>query len=170
MKRLFYLIILFLLFGCNTNNIEFDFENNIDNFNNSLITVHIKGAVKLEGIYMIESNKLLNDLVEKAGGFTSDADTSNINLARPLTSNEMIIIPRIKENQEVIKTENSTLININTATFKELDSLPGIGEKLANKIIDSRTTEGYFVSTDDLKIRKILSNGEFEKIKELITI
>ena len=65
MKRLFYLIILFLPFGCNTNNIEFDFENNIDNFNNSLITVHIKGAVKLEGIYMIESNKLLNDFYKR---------------------------------------------------------------------------------------------------------
>mgnify|MGYP003295324566 CR=1 FL=1 len=88
MKKIFYLIILFLLVGCNNETIELEINNS--HLNNTLITVYISGEIKIEGVYQIESDKLLIDLINKAGGFTKDADISTINLARKLNENENI--------------------------------------------------------------------------------
>ena len=80
MKKIIYLIILFLLVSCSSDPIELEINN--DSFDNNLITVYISGEINIEGVYQIESDKLLIDLINKAGGFTKDADISNINLAR----------------------------------------------------------------------------------------
>jgi competence ComEA-like helix-hairpin-helix protein len=60
--------------------------------------------------------------------------------------------------------------NINTADARTLDSLPGIGEVYSQRIVDSRTANGPFASTDDLLQRKIIPRATFEKIKDLITV
>ena len=166
MKKIFYLLILFLLVSCSSDPIELEINN--DSFNNNLITVYISGEINIEGVYQIESDKLLIDLINKAGGFTKDADISNINLARKLNSNEMIIIPKaINDNSDNIANK---LININTASFEELKSLPNIGDATASNIIEYRTKNGFFSSIEDIKKVNGIKDALFEKIKEYITV
>lgn len=125
--------------------------------------VDIKGAVKFPGIYDIEENMLLIDLVNLAGGFKENADTSNINLALVLEPNQMIYIP----SNETI---TDSLININQATKNELMSLPGIGEAKANKIIEYRTINGSFINIEELKKVSGISEEIYNKIKELVRV
>ena len=167
MKKIFYLIILFLLVSCSSDPIELEINN--DSFNNNLITVYISGEINIEGVYQIESDKLLIDLINKAGGFTKDADISNINLARKLNSNEMIIIPKaINDNSD--NNIANKLININTASFEELKSLPNIGDATASNIIEYRTKNGFFSSIEDIKKVNGIKDALFKKIKEYITV
>lgn len=167
MKKIFYLIILFLLVSCSSDSIELEINN--DSFDNNLITVYISGEINIEGVYQIESDKLLIDLINKAGGLTKDADISNINLARKLNSNEMIIIPKVINYNSDNNIANK-LININTASFEELKSLPNIGDATARNIIEYRTKNGFFSSIEDIKKVNGIKDALFEKIKEYITV
>ena len=167
MKKYFYLMILFLLYGCNNKPIELGTEEN--ELNSELIIVYINGAVNFEGVYQIEADKLLIDLINKAGGFSYDADISDINLARTLHSNEMIIIPRINDIEEEGASDNK-LININTGSLAELKQIPYIGDSLALAIIEYRTTNGPFSSIKDITKVDGIKGGLFEKIKDYITI
>lgn len=166
---IFLLTITFITFltSCQES-ISFSTEEVKKQINQSQIIVDIKGAVVFPGIYSIDENMLLIDVVKLAGGFTDQADTTNINLAMPIGNNQMIIIPLIKETN-VNQTENN-LININTSSLTELTLLPGIGETKAQNIIDYRTNNGNFTSIEQLKEVKGISESVFNKIKTLVTL
>ena len=128
-----------------TNNIENNIEyKNKENTISKNVTIYVSGEVNNPGIVTIESDKRLYDAVEKLGGVTQNADLNRINLAIKLNDEEHYIIPKIGEdniisqdisvnNIDTIKNEQTSKININTATIEELDNLPGVGESTANK-------------------------------------
>ena len=140
------------------------------------IVVEIKGEIKLPNIYQLKQDSIINDLIEKAGGLTELADTSKINRAEKLTDHQCIVIPNKNDAQAAqISSSQSTgsqskLININTATESELDSLPGIGPSRAKDIIKYRETNGGFKSIEEIKNIKGIGQSSFEKLKDLITI
>lgn len=135
-----------------------------DDFNNSEIEVHIDGRVKNPGVYKIKNGTRLQDLIEEAGGLLDDANTSNLNLARKLKDEEKIVIKSYldKNNDEDAK------ININTATKDMLTSIPGVGSKMADKIIKYRQ-EHPFNSVDELLNISGIGKKKFEEIKLYIT-
>ncbi len=135
-----------------------------DDFNNSEIEVHIDGRVKNPGVYKIKNGTRLQDLIEEAGGLLDDANTSNLNLARKLKDEEKIVIKSYldKNNDEDAK------ININTATKDMLTSIPGVGSKMADKIIKYRQ-EHPFNSIDELLNISGIGKKKFEEIKLYIT-
>lgn len=135
-----------------------------DDFNNSEIEVHIDGRVKNPGVYKIKNGTRLQDLIEEAGGLLDDANTSNLNLARKLKDGEKIVIKSYldKNNDEDAK------ININTATKDMLTSIPGVGSKMADKIIKYRQ-EHPFNSVDELLNISGIGKKKFEEIKLYIT-
>ena len=165
-------------------------ENNIENnTNQNQIIVHITGAVNKEGVYTLDENSRVSDAVNSAGGLKEDADTSKINLAYQLEDGMKINIPSINDknentaitseigienNSEVDETKNKEAsnqkVNINTATKEELDTLPGIGESTAQKIINYRKENGKFSSIEEIKEVKGIGESKFENIKELICI
>lgn len=140
------------------------------------IVVEIKGEIKLPNIYQLKQDSIINDLIEKAGGLTELADTSKINRAEKLTDHQCIVIPNKNDAKPAeISSSQSTgsqskLININTATESELDSLPGIGPSRAKDIIKYRETNGGFKSIEEIKNIKGIGQSSFEKLKDLITI
>ncbi|KPU44148.1 ComE operon protein 1 [Oxobacter pfennigii] len=138
--------------------------------------VHITGEVNKPGLYELNTGDRVKDAVNKASGFTDDADTSSINLAGKLKDEQFIYVPKKSAQGESLNQESNTMINgkinVNAATARELDEfLPGIGETYANNIVNYRTKNGRFNSVDELKkVEGIGSGKRFENIKDLVTV
>ncbi len=143
-----------------------------------LITVHLDGAVFKPGLYRVKKDSRLEDVLKKTE-LKSQADISNINLARKISDGEKIIIPSRGESlfldSGVIEfygdeLSKGDLINVNRAGISELSGLPGIGETLAQRIIEYRVQFGPFRDKEELKKVKGIGEKRLEKIKNLIII
>ena len=152
------------------------------------VPIYICGEVKNPGVYYVSTHAIINDIIEKSGGFTDEANQMAINLASQIVPNEKIIVPKIGEeidklidsydNRERIEsssvspqatTSQSTLINLNTATKEQLMTLNGIGEVKAAAIIAYKQEKGMFNSVDEIKNISGIGDKTFEKIKQFIT-
>lgn len=147
------------------------------------IFVHIDGAVVAPGVYELTGPlPRVNDAVIAAGGLAEDADTSALNLAAVLSDGEKIHVPRQGEAVTTEQTSSeaasrpdagpssSRVININTATAEDLDSLPGIGPSTAAAIVEDRERNGPFASPEDLMRVSGIGEGKFSKLKDQIRV
>lgn len=137
------------------------------------VWVHICGEVDIPGIYELPVGSRVYDVLVLAGGFTADADTTHYNLAQVVSDGVKLEIPgRGKENQsaKTVEEPENTLININTATIEQLQTLPGIGKSRAADIVAYREKKGGFESIEQIMEVGGIKEAVFEKIKELITV
>ena len=141
------------------------------------LIVHITGAVPRPGVYALPLGARVQDGISAAGGFLAEAEKSQINLAALLEDGEKLDIPYIEGASPVLATPGPTvvaatteLININTASLAELDTLPGIGPTTAQKIIDYREQNGPFISTEDIINVSGIGSVSYERFKDLITV
>ena len=152
------------------------------------IIIHITGAVENEGIVKLEEGSRIADAIDSAGGLTSEADLTAINLAYVLKDGQKIYIPKISDTEEKIaeieepktnvivdngKNENTNTnvkTNINMATISDLINLPGIGEATAIKIVEYRAINGDFKSIEDIKNVSGIGNAKYENIKDYICV
>ena len=150
------------------------------------VIIHISGAVKTPGVYQLKSTDRVVDAVKIAGGITERANPDAINLAALLKDGQKIIIPYKISNQVTVESDKnisknieevyssssspSDQININTADDNTLQSLPGIGPVLSQKIIDYRNQNGLFEVIDDIKDVSGIGEKKFEGIKDLICV
>jgi len=148
------------------------------------IAVHVTGEVNNPGLYYLKSGSRIIDAIDISGGTTDIADLNKINLAYELQDAQKIYIPSIYDEEvaeyvtdsagnnviEGLNSTNNKLININTATQSELDSLPGIGASTASKIIDYRTKNGKFKKIEDIMNVSGIGQSKFDNIKSLISI
>lgn len=139
------------------------------------IIVHISGQVNNPGIVKLEVGARVIDAVNLAGGLKNEADLDKINLAKKLEDEEKIYIPALGEEGDVdfsdsqSTAEGNGKVNINTCTKDELLSLPGIGEVLADRIIDYRE-QTPFKNIEDIMNVSGIGEKKFESIKEMIII
>ena len=147
------------------------------------IIVHIAGEVNSPGIIKVNEGDRIIDVVEKAGGFTSEANIDRVNLAYEVKDEQKIVIPNVNdmddeksiidENDDFIIDNNNHrggLININTATQSELELLSGIGPSMASKIIDYREKSGKFKNKEDIKNVPGIGSSKYEAIKDEICV
>lgn len=147
------------------------------------IIVHITGEINNPGIIKIKEGSRLVDVIEKAGGYTDKADTGKINLAYVVKDEQKIVIPNIDKKDEEIyvidenkdfivndTNDSGGLVNINTATQSELESLTGIGPSMASKILDYRDKNGKFKTKEDIKNVPGIGNSKYEAIKDEICV
>ncbi len=142
-----------------------------ENTEPEMLTVHLVGAVKNPGIYMLPAGSRVYELLEQGGGFSSEADRETLNQARPLMDGEQIYIHRLGETPGPGESSGGGgKININRATASELTALPGIGEVRANQIVAHREEHGHF--TDPAQIMDVSGIGDstFNNIADKITI
>ncbi len=131
------------------------------------VYVDMDGAVNNPGVYRLESGSRVSDAIEMAGGIKEDANTKSLNKARKLTDGEKIYI--LTKDEASNASEGSKLININTASSNELDSLPGIGPVYAERIVEYRKRT-LFRSVEEIKNIEGIGEKTFEKIKDYITV
>lgn len=145
------------------------------------IKVHIAGEINKEGVYEVNNGDRLDDLVKRAGGLTKDANSKKINLAMKLEDQMKIYIPSIYDFEDETSSTNDNLlisdkpsteiekININKASKEELMTLPNIGEKRANAIIEFRENSP-FEKIEDIKNVTGIGEKFYQSLKDLITV
>lgn len=133
------------------------------------VTVHVVGEVESPGVVTLTSGARVDDALEEAGGATDEAELSGVNLARPLVDGEQVVVPGPGETAApgpgvaapggaapgagtpgAPGTTPDALVNLNTADLATLETLPGVGPVLAQRIIDWRTEHGGFTSVEEL--------------------
>jgi competence protein ComEA len=153
-----------------------------DNFGASLSDegawVHVVGEVRSPGLYLVALGSRVVDAVMAAGGLTDAADECAINLARPVSDGEQLVIStRVGEPMGcgVLPAAggngggSSAPISLSRADVVTLDSLPGIGPTLAQRIIDWRTANGGFTSVDQLNDVSGIGDKLFATLRPLVT-
>ncbi|HEX9774670.1 MAG TPA: ComEA family DNA-binding protein [Actinomycetota bacterium] len=134
------------------------------------IVVHVVGEVKRPGVYELLEGDRVIDAVRAAGGFVKGADRGAINLARPLADGEQVVIPAKSRGSAPAGADEPGLVNINTASQADLESLPGIGPVLAQRIMDYREQHGGFRSVEDLKNVSGIGDKTFASLEPLVTV
>lgn len=145
------------------------------------IIVHVTGEVVNKGVVKVDEGSRVIDAIEVAGGATTEADLSKINLAYLLEDGMKIYVPSINDEEETEFVTSSSgvsennekdvlKVNINTATSEELQRLPGVGESIANRILTYRKENGKFSAIEDLKNVSGIGDAKFNNISQYIYI
>lgn len=154
-----------LMINTNTENITNTLDTQATTAPSEKIIIYIIGCVKTPGVYELDVDSRVSNAVDAAGGLLETADLTKINLAYKLEDGQKITIPSINDktdegstyedfitdsSENTISQTNSTsvqkssIVNINSATQTELETLPGIGPSIASKIISYRNENGKF--------------------------
>lgn len=151
------------------------------------IHVHVCGAVKVSGVYLIPETSIVKDAVEAAGGMLEGAAADYLNLAGTISEGDKIYVPYLKDVEEPYGAAQNSfgqgtrsgqeegkgqadLVNINTADSAQLMTLSGIGQTRADAIIAYRESNGKFRKIEDIMKVSGIKEGAFNKIKDQITV
>ncbi len=124
------------------------------------ITVAVSGAVLRPGSYALPWGARVEDALSAAGGFSLQADKNLVNLAAPLDTGDSVFVPSLRTET------GETRVSLNSATPAELDTLPGVGPAIAQRIIEGRP---YSALEDLLEVRGI-GPATLEKLRPFITL
>lgn len=157
------------------------------------IVVHITGQVKKTGIVYLKQGARIIDAIKEAGGATKNANLDQVNLAYTLEDGQKIYIPskneKIEKGEYIISNSGNNVlveegkssistskkgenikVNLNTANQTELETLPGIGSALAQRIIEYREINGKFEKIEDIQNVKGIGDSKYSNIKDNICI
>jgi competence protein ComEA len=153
------------------------------------IYVHVDGAVDAPGVYAFAAGARVFEAIDAAGGATEDAELGELNLAARVADGQKLVIPARRPPPSVDQTESIVVavsappaaappssasspakININSATQRILETLPGVGPVTAQRIIDYRTSNGPFTRVEQLRDTRLVNNSVFERIKALVSV
>lgn len=138
------------------------------------VVVYVSGAVVSPGVVTLAGGSRVADAVDAAGGATLDADLSGLNLARPVTDGEQIVVPAFgvaerSGNTEVTKDDDGR-IDLNTADAVRLQELPGVGPVIAGRIISWREQHGPFTSVGELREVPGIGERTFQALADLVAV
>lgn len=149
------------------------------------ITVEISGEVITPGVYKVNNGSRVEDLLVVSGGFSAKADRvwvdKYLNRAAKLSDEQKVFIPSISQQSDVLgankggeyqtisatfSSDSNNLININTSSLEQLDSLPGIGQVYGQSIIEHRP----YSNVSELLSKGVLKTSVYNKIKDLVSV
>jgi competence protein ComEA len=138
--------------------------------------VHVSGAVARPGRYILPLGARVADALDAAGGALPGADLDRLNLARPLTDGERVIVPLVGTPLTASPGEGPAAapegepLDLNTASVQALQALPGIGPILAQRIVDYRTRFGPFTRVEDLLKVEGIGPRTLERLRPFVTV
>jgi competence protein ComEA len=140
----------------------------------SEIYVHVSGAVREPGLYVLPDRSRVVDAVAAAGGFAKGAARDGVNLARELSDGEQLVVPKEGEQATAAPGGGPGVaggkLNLNTADQAALEDLPGIGPALAQRILAWRDENGRFTSVDDLLAVSGIGDKLLAGLRDLVTV
>ena len=142
------------------------------------LIVDVSGRVRKPGVYSLVKGSRAIDALNLAGGALPGVNLGDINLAHILFDGEQIIVgaPRVayssgsRSAPKAKAPTASSPLSLNSATLAQLDTLPGIGPVMANRIFAYRKLNGPFTLLDDLKKVSGIGDATFAEISKLVRI
>ncbi len=149
------------------------------------VFVHVAGAVAAPGVYELPAGSRLQAAVDAAGGFAADAATDAVNLAQEATDGQQVVVPTQEEAASAAGAGSAGgtgapegasgaaaggVVNINTATEAQLDTLPGVGPSTAAKIVADREANGPFERPEDLKRVSGIGDKKYEQLAAFVAV
>ena len=162
----------------------------------STIEVHVVGAVREPGLVTVSAGARVGDVVLAAGGLTRRADQRSVNLARVVADGEQVVVPR--RGERTVGTPSSGagvgtgpsgnggagsedgasaaagapegIVNLNSADVAALDTLPGIGPALAQRIVDWREQNGAFTAVEQLMDVSGIGEATFARLHDQVAL
>ncbi|SCL41971.1 competence protein ComEA [Micromonospora pallida] len=147
------------------------------------LVVAVAGRVRRPGLVRLPAGARVADAIEAAGGAQPGVDVALLNLARRVTDGELILVgvtPPPGAGPTAAGAAPGAggpgapaaggKVNLNTATVAQLDTLPGVGPVLAQRIIDHRDRQGGFRSVGDLRQVEGIGDARYEQLKDLVTV
>jgi competence protein ComEA len=141
------------------------------------VVVAIGGKVKKPGLVRLPAGSRVADALQAAGGADPGVDVALLNLARKVVDGELILVGVTPPPGAVVATGPAGApaaaagpVNLNTATLADLDTLPGVGPVLAQRILDAREAQGGFKSVSDLRKVDGIGDSRYEQLKDLVTV
>jgi competence protein ComEA len=144
----------------------------------NVLLVDVAGWVRRPGVYEFPEGARIVDAIEAAGGARSGAALELLNLAAPLVDGTQVLVVKagapppapVSGAQPGAPGAPGALVNVNTAGATELEALPGIGEVIAQRIVDHRTANGPFASVEGLLEVSGIGEAILGSIRELVTV
>jgi len=143
------------------------------------IRVYVSGAVRQPAVYELPPGSIVQDAVQSAGGPASEADLDRINLALELRDQQQVYVPFQGDTNSPPAVSGGEpgntglaggLVNVNTATPAELETLPRIGPTMAQRIVEYREVNGPFAAIEDIQNVPGIGPATFEGLKDLIAV
>lgn len=140
----------------------------------STVVVYVTGKVRKPGVLTLPAGSRVVDAIAGAGGVKKGADPGGVNLARRLVDGEQIIVGANAAAGQVVQPvgqpDGGGVVNLNTATAEQLRALPGVGDVLAQRIIDFRDTRGGFSSVEQLRQVSGIGAKKFAELRHKVTV
>jgi competence protein ComEA len=145
------------------------------------IVVDVAGKVQHPGIYELPPGSRVYDAIRAAGGARPGVSTLSLNLAEPLRDGEQIVVGRTATatggggvapppGAAVSSSPAPVIVDLNTATLEQLETLPGVGPVLGQHILDWRDAHGQFASVDQLQDVSGIGDVRFAQLSPLVTV
>lgn len=148
------------------------------------LLVHVVGQVASPGVVRVPAGSRVADVLESAGGALDSADLARVNLARVVVDGEQVLVPRPGEPAAPVPAGSApgdpaaaggsggpgSPLPLNTADLAALDSLPGIGPVLAQRILDWRQEHGSFSTVEELGEVSGIGDRLLEQLRPLVTV
>jgi competence protein ComEA len=140
------------------------------------LVVSVAGKVRHPGLVRMPDGARVADALERAGGPLPGADLTTVNLARRLTDGEQVLVGlpppagQADPSSGVAVPTSGGRIDLNTATLQQLDSLPGVGQVTAQRILDWRSRHGRFTSVEQLREIQGIGERRFGQLRDAVTV
>jgi competence protein ComEA len=136
----------------------------------AVLVVAVAGRVARPGLVRLPAGSRVADAIEAAGGALPDTDLSTLNLARKVTDGELIVVGLPPPGSAGGGAAAGGLVNLNTATLDQLQTLPGVGPVLAQRIIEYREQHGGFANVADLRNVSGIGDARYNELKTRVTV
>lgn len=130
--------------------------------------VHVAGWVRSPGVVRLPEGSIVADAVEAAGGLMPEAMAQSLNLAARITDGDQVFVPG--PGSEAEATQQDGRVAVNRASASELESLPGVGPVLAERIIAFRDDNGPFEEVEDLLDVPGIGEAKLSSLRDLVRI
>jgi len=134
------------------------------------LVVAVTGKVRRPGLVRVPAGARVADAIEAAGGALPGTDLSAVNLARKVTDGELIVVGVAPPPGAAAGPGGTASVNLNTATSEQLQTLPGVGPVLAQRIIAYRDEHGGFKSVSELRQVSGIGDARYQELKDRVTV
>ncbi|KFU78202.1 competence protein ComEA [Amycolatopsis lurida] len=133
------------------------------------LVVSVVGRVLKPGLVTLPPGARVADALSAAGGAQPGTDLAGVNLARRLTDGEQVAVG-VPVPAAAGTAAPPGKLDLNSATAEQLDTLPGVGEVMAKRIVDWRSGHGGFTSVEQLRDVEGIGESKYRKLREVVSV